>query len=81
MKLYFTEPDDGRLYVFEFNVEPSLGNLHVEVTAFRPPYQCPATTIRYIEDQKVMWDMCDSHYISDNFKKYLDKVIKNLAFI
>lgn len=80
MKFNFT--DSNKIYYqFELNVEPEIKVPHVEVTVYRSS-SLRSTTIRPIINEKVQWNNWDDQRIvSLEARLYLDKVIKNKAFL
>jgi len=82
MKFEFTDSNNIR-YQFELDTEPGITEPHVEVTAYLSVTGLTRiTTIRYIKDEKVVWwDLYDDSRFSLEARRYLDKVIKNRAFL
>jgi hypothetical protein len=80
MKFDFTD-FKNRYYQFELDAEPGITDPHVEVTVYRSPTGS-STTIRHIVDGKVQWwEPDDQRMVSLEARLYLDKVIKNKAFL
>ena len=80
MKFDFTDSNHTR-YECELNVEPSIIEPHIEVTVCRSLTN-KSTTIRLIVNDKVKWhNLDDWSYFSLEARVYLDKVIKNRAFL
>jgi hypothetical protein len=81
MKFEFTD-SAGIRYQFELNPEPEIKNHHVEVMVYWRPTSAGSVTIRPIVDDKVKWyNIDDDLMISDEARKYLDRVIKNKVFL
>jgi len=70
--------NNGDCYSFELDADPSVPKPHVEIVAFHPPGG--SITVRPIVDGKVKWYREDCK-VSPEARRYLDKVIKNKAFL
>jgi hypothetical protein len=81
MKFGFTD-SYGKRYVFELDAESDITEPHVEITVNYPsPSTGSSITVRPIVDEKVLWYGADDGRVSVEARNYLDKVIKNKAFL
>jgi hypothetical protein len=71
------DDDNGMYYEFEIIISRK----EIQVTTHNPPL-APCFNVRPYDGEKIVyWYRNDGYYyISDNAKKYITKVLKNLAF-
>jgi hypothetical protein len=70
------DDDNGMYYEFEF---PNVN--HIYIVVYNPPLVYHSLLKDYDSDKIINWGRNDgSYYVSDNAKKYITKVLKNLAF-
>jgi hypothetical protein len=75
MKFEFTN-SVGRRYEFVLNMAPVLTYPYVEIAIFFPSETIKI--VRFIVDNKVEWK---GLMVSSSARRYLDKIIKNKAFL
>lgn len=79
MKFYFTDSGKTR-YGFELYDRPDIKEDYVEITVSYSPTGS-SVTARPIVNGKVQWSQLDDRRVSSEAKQYLDKAIKNKAFL
>jgi hypothetical protein len=73
----FRFDDDNGMY-YEFDITNT--NL-IKIYIYNPPLFSHSTVASYNGDKIIEWGRNDGfYYVSDNAKKYITKVVKNLAF-
>jgi hypothetical protein len=81
MKFEFTDTK-GRRYQFELDAEPNITGAHIEIIVWKSPIYSGAVTVRSIVDGKVKWFEPDDQWqVSLEARHYIDKIIKNKAFL
>ena len=79
MKYEYTDQNNTK-YVIEFNTDYPF----IEEPHFSLHSNTARTTkrlLRIVDDVMVDWNYDDRYYVSDEAKQYIDKLVKNRAFV
>jgi hypothetical protein len=75
MKINFTDAN-GINYIFEPNGDaPFIREQHISITADK------SFVNRFLINNKIKWEYDDGYYMSEEAKRYAQKLIDNMAFI